>query len=300
MIAVGYRFLLWRCRLITLTPGRVLSPGDLYLLTRDASGNPFTPFTLGYTIFQLLDGTKSLVSSPGAAPLSDPSNPGYYSVAMTVPSTWAGTYQLVWTLQQLDGGPQSTVTEDFFVQAVKPGYNLEAPSVLLAPAMLTKPQYADIIMQVRELLSDTNPDRNYHFRPPTAAKTIANYSTRVGFIWEDSTILRMLRIALQMVNSTNPKNFYSFSLDNLQTGAADAFAECACLGAAYLCLTAEGARWTADEFGYSLNGVSLDLQKGQNYLSLATQYKTAFDAWLPALTANRPRSLGVRQFKWLR
>ena len=286
--------------MITLTPGRVLSPGDLYLLTRDASGNPFTPYTIVYTIFQVLNGVKSLVSSPGATPASDSSNPGYYSVAMTVPTTWSGTYQLVWTLQQVEAGPTSTVTEDFFVQEVKPGYNLEAPSVLMAAPMVTKPQYADIIMQVRELLSDTNPDRNYHFRPPTAAKTIANYSTRVGFIWEDSTILRMLRIALQMVNSANPKNFYSFSLDTLQPGAADAFAECACLGAAYLCLTAEGARWTADEFGYSLNGVSLDLQKGANYANLGSQYKVAFDAWLPSLTANRPRSLGVRQYKWLR
>lgn len=284
--------------MITLTPGRVLTPGDLYLMTRDASGNPFTPFAIAYTIFQVQDGAKILASAPGLTPVS--TTPGHYSVGMTIPTTWEGVFQLVWTLQQLDSTPSQTVTEDFYVQAVKPGYNLQAPSVLMAPAMITQPQYADIVMQVRELLSDTNPDRNYHFRPPTSAKVIANFSARVGFIWDDGTILRMLRIALQMVNSANPKNFYGFTLDNLQPGAADAFAECACLGAAFLCLTAEGARWTADEFGYSLNGVSLDLQKGQNYLSLGSQYKTAFDAWVPALTANRPRSVGLRQYKFLR
>lgn len=285
--------------MLTFTPGRALTPGDLYLMTRDASGNPVIPHSIVYTIYQVQDGIKSLITAPGLTPVVS-TDQGTYSVGMTIPSTWSGAYQLVWTLQQLDSSPVQTATEDFWIQPVKPGTNLEAPSVLLAPATVTQPQYADIVMQVRELLSDTNPDRNYHFRPPTAATAVANYSNRVGFIWEDTTVIRMLRIGLQMVNTANPKNFYSFSLDNMSQPSNDAFAECACLAAAYLCLTSEGCRWTADEFGYSLNGVSLDLQKGQNYLGLGAQYKTAFDAWVPALTANRPRSMGVRQNRWMR
>jgi hypothetical protein len=45
---------------------------------------------------------------------------------------------------------------------------------------VTGKYYAQAIRVVRELLSDTNPDRNYHFRPPTPGRVVANYTTRVG------------------------------------------------------------------------------------------------------------------------
>ena len=45
---------------------------------------------------------------------------------------------------------------------------------------VTGKYYAQAIRVVRELLSDTNPDRNYHFRPPTSGRVVANYTTRVG------------------------------------------------------------------------------------------------------------------------
>ena len=284
--------------MITLTPGRTLTSGDLYLVTRDATGNPVTPYSIVYAIYQTLDGAQALVTNPGMTPAN--SSPGCYNVNMVIPTTWSGVYQLIWTVQETPTSAPTNITEDFTIQAVKPGYNLQAPSVLLATTQVTKPQYADIVMAVRELLSDTNPDRNYHFRPPTAAKVVANYSARVGFIWEDPTILIFLKAALGIINSANPKNFYGFTLDNITTDQGAPYAACAALGAAWLCLSAEGCRWTADEFGYSLNGVSLDLQKGQNYISLANNYKTAFDAMVVPLTANRPRSMGVRQNRWMR
>lgn len=281
--------------MIALTPGKALTPGDLYLLTRDCNGNPVVPAYIAYTIFSVSGGVSALASAPRVVPANPET--GYYYVSMTIPPSWAeGTYQIVWYLKLLDTDAESTTTEDFTITPTKVGVNLQAPSMLMASTPAVTQKYADIVVQVRELLSDTNPDRNYHFRPPTAAKTVANFNSRVGFIWEDVSILRMLKIAISRINSANPKTMYNFTLDTLQPP----FTECAVLGAAYLCLTAEGCRWTADEFGYSLNGVSLDLQKGQNYLSLATQYKTAFDEWLPVLTEVRPTSAGLRQYRWLR
>lgn len=281
--------------MITLTPGRTLTAGDLYLLTRDANGAPITPNYIAYTLFLVQGTDQVLMSAPRSIPATGV--PGSSYVAMTIPTSWAdGTYRIVWYLKELVDSVEQTVTEDFAVQSVKPGFNLEAPSMLMIPGLATKPEWAPIIRQVRELLSDTNPDRNYHFRPPTAAKTVANFSQRVGFIWTDPTIIVMLQTALSRVNSANPKAMYGFTLDTLQ----EPFTSCACLGAAALCLSAEGCRWVADEFGYSLNGVSLDLQKSQSYMAMSQVYTTAFEAQLPALTANRPMSAGLRQYKWLR
>jgi hypothetical protein len=150
-------------------------------------------------------------------------------------------------------------------------------------------------MYVRELLFDTNPDRNYHFRPPTPGKIVAGYTSRVGFIWLDSTILRFLQIAISKLNWYNPKNIYNFTLDNVP---AD-WGRIAALSAAALCLSAEGARWAGDQFNYSLNGVSLDINKADLYRGLAESYKAEFTEMAPLVTANRPASVGLRQQRWL-
>ena len=65
------------------------------------------------------------------------------------------------------------------------------------------------------------------------------------------------------------------------------------------CLGKESARWAAEESRYSLNGVSLDINKSSLYQGLAESYKAEFQEWAPLLTANRPCSAGLRQSRWL-
>jgi hypothetical protein len=105
----------------------------------------------------------------------------------------------------------------------------------------------------------------------------------------------MLEIAISKLNWYNTKNIYNFTLD---TVPAD-WGRIAALSAASLCLSAEGARWAADQFGYSLNGVSLDINKADLYRGLADSYKAEFTEMAPLLTANRPYSAGLRQQRWL-
>lgn len=284
--------------MLTLPVGRTLGPKDLCLITRDSMGVPVVPVALTYTVFQITpDGSKSLVTAPRCTPTPGP-DAGQYYIQMVIPSSWSeGNYQLVWHLQQAADSPEVSVVEDFAVIQLRPETSsFEAPSVLMAKRLSTTVKTADAIMSVRELLSDTNPDRNYHFRPPTAAKTVAGYTTRIGFIWTDETILRFLRLSLAQINTANPKNLYNYTLDNMDEN----WAQAAALGAAAHCLGAESARWIADEFGYSLNGVSLDLEKSGKYQGLAQQYATEFQQWLAPLTANRPASRGCRQAMWLR
>lgn len=284
--------------MLTLPVGRTLGPQDLCLITRDNMGAPVVPAGLTYTIFQVApDGSKSLVTAPRCTPTAD-ADLGHYYVQTTIPSSWAeGNYQIVWHLQQTSDSQEISIIEDFAVLQLRPETSsFEAPSVLMAKRLNTTVKTADAIMAVRELLSDTNPDRNYHFRPPTATKTVAGYTTRVGFIWKDESILRFLRLSLAQINTSNPKNLYNFTLDNMDEN----WAQAAALGAAAHCLGAEAARWMADEFGYNLNGVSLDLEKSGKYQGLAQQYATEFQQWLAPLTANRPASRGCRQLSFLR
>jgi hypothetical protein len=315
--------------MIVLTQGQATGPQDLAILVRDAQGNLVDPVSISYTIYKLRDlvPTKPTVAyeydmhaplnmeggpplPPEGSTLASPPQQtpvrlsvGTYTASFTIPTTWKGVYKIVWQLQVFSGScPQSFVHMDFIVQTIDPADPaFEAPSMIvgkqlsIASARTTPAMYAQAIRAVRELLSDTNPDRNYHFRPPTPGKVVANYTTRVGFIWLDTTILVNLSIAISMLNVYNPMNYYNWTLDTIPFD----WGNIAAMEAASLCLSGESARWAADEFSYSLNGVSLDINKSALYQSLAQTYSQQFNTMAPLVTANRPFSAGLRQQRWL-
>ena len=283
--------------MLTIPTGKVLGPADLCLYVRDETGNASNPYYISYTILKKVENGQL---TPVTTPRSDPAtnNLGLFYVNMAMPTSWAdGDYQLLWHIQQYQGAVEGTVTEDFSVMDIRPETgSLEAPSILMAKRLNVKPSVVNAIVTVRELLSDTNPDRNYHFRPPVSAKVVAGYSTRVGYIWEDTTILRLLGMSVAQINTGSVKNLFNYTVETIPPD----WGQAAALGAASKCLNAESCRWVADEFGYSLNGVSLTLEKGAKYQGLAQQYNQEFWQWIPLLTANRPASLGVRQSRFLR
>jgi hypothetical protein len=280
---------------VAFNQGKPLGPGDLSLLVRDSGNNIVDPYNISYTIFQTDDsGNQTLAAGPMTAPARV--SVGAYYINITVPTTWHGSYRLVWYLTQNVGDPQIQVYEDFQVVFVNPASgSLEAQSTLITPKPVTSPARAPAIMAVRQMLFDTNPDRNYHFRPPTPGKVVANYTTRVGFIWPDDLIITMLQITIAQLNYYNPKNVYGFTIDMIP----DDWARIAAIGAASKCLLAEANRWAEEEFSYSLNGVSLDINKSSLYQSLGATYDQMFTVTAPLVTANRPFSAGLRQQRWL-
>ncbi len=315
--------------MIVLTQGQATGTSDLAILVRDASGNLVDPVSISYTVYKLRDlvPTKptvayewdlkqpenmqggpplppegsTLVTQPQQVPVR--LSVGTYAAVFTIPTTWKGIYKIVWQLQQYAGScPQGFVHMDFIVQTIDPADPaFEAPSMIvgrqmsIASSQTTPAMLAQAIRVVRELVSDTNPDRNYHFRPPTPGKVVSNYTTRVGFIWLDTTILINLAVSISKLNLYNPMNYYSWTLDTIPLD----WGNIAALGAASLCLSGESARWAADEFSYSLNGVSLDINKSALYQSLSQTYQQQFNTLAPLVTANRPMSAGLRQQRWL-
>lgn len=280
---------------VCFNQGKQLGTGDLSLLVRDSQNNIIDPFNISYTIFQLDEqGNQTMMTQPKSSPSR--AGLGAYFINLTIPSVWHGEFKLVWYLIQNQGDPEVQVYEDFQVVFINPASgSLEAQSVLVSPKLATLPKYAPAIVAVRQLLFDTNPDRNYHFRPPTPGKVVANFTSRVGFIWPDDMIITFLQLTISQLNYYNTKNIYSFTLDSVPVD----WGNVAALGAASMCLTAEGCRWAEEEFSYSLNGVSLDINKSQLYQSLGQIYDQKFIIMAPLVTANRPFSAGLRQQRWL-
>jgi hypothetical protein len=280
--------------MVILAAGKTLGHGDLSILVRDGQGKMVDPYLISYDIFRVDEKDEILVTPPQSIPHR--ASHGSYFVDITIPSVWHGHFKLVWHIQQYEDSRQDQLFEDFRVENVEPARSdFDAPSALISPKQVVDKYTAAIIMMVRELLSDTTPDRNYHFRPPTPGKVVAGYTDRVGYIWTDETIIRMVKNNISRANSWNPRTLYMFTLETLP----DDWANFVALGAAASCLSNEGARWAADEFSYSLNGVSIDLPKTQLYQSLATTYRAEWDEWAPRITAIRPFSAGLRQQRWL-
>ena len=281
--------------MVILNQGKTLSAGDLGLNIRGLNGGLTDPYSLSYSIFSVgTDGLRTLVSAPNMSPTRNAT--GVYYVGGSIPTTWDGRYDLIWTLRQTSTDAPCNITEEFEVVRIDPATSsFEAPSVLVAQKPGLNPTLVDGIMKVREILSDENPDRNYRFRPPTPGIAVANFNLRVGYIWTDSSIIRMLRTATSIANTANPMNLYSYTYESAPVDWRNIIN----IGAAGLCLTKEAARWVEEGFSYSLNGVSLDINKAGEYQSLATDLSTQFNAILPNLTANRPCSSGLRQQRWL-
>lgn len=281
--------------MLVLNQGKTLQPGDLGLVVRDARGNIVEPASIQYSIFSVsASGEQTLASAPKMVP--GRAAFGTYYVNVTIPTAWEGYFHLVWYLKQYADSPEETIFEEFQVVRIDPARtSFEAPSVLVTSRPGISPKLARHIIMVRELLSDENPDRNYHFRPPTPGKVVADFNSRVGYIWTDATITRMLKLAMSQLNTWNPMNLTEYRIEN----APEAWADAAAVGAAAHCLSKEAARWAAEEFGYSLNGISLDINKAASYQSLADSYKSEFQEWAPNLTANRPCVAGLRQARWL-
>jgi hypothetical protein len=310
------------------TIGKTLGPNDLSILVRDSDGRLVDPVCISYNIYftkasiptkptiayeydlhqqQNMQGGpplpaegEQLVSVPQAMPCR--ASCGVYYVPITIPTTWTcGTYRLIWNLQQYPTSPITNPFQEFYVISIDPAdTSFEAPSMLIGHNLTIasghRPELlAKAIRYVRELLSDVNPDRNYHFRPPTPGRVVAGYNSRIGFIWVDSTILFNLDMAIGKLNTWNPRTITNYTLYNIPMD----WEKCAAIGAASMCLSGESARWTADEFSYSLNGVSLDLQKSGQYMALANTYGQQFSEWAPLLTAIRPFAAGVRQARWI-
>ena len=282
--------------MISFANGKLLGPGDLNLLVRDENGVLYDPHAISYSIFAVDPTTnvQSLVSQPDIVPQR--SSIGTYSVSMSIPSTWSGRFNLIWKIARYPDSPLDTIYEEFQVVNFNPATSsVEAASVFIAQKPTVNSHTAELVMMVRELLSDTNPDRNYHFRPPTSGKVVAGFTSRVGFIWTDSTIITMLKLALAQMNMSNPLTTFDYTIDS----APSSWAQVACLGAAAKCLSAEGARWTEESFSYSLNGVSIDINKVGDYSALASAYSQEFQALTTLAVANRACSAGLRQSRFL-
>lgn len=109
------------------------------------------------------------------------------------------------------------------------------------------------------------------FSPPSSESTIAGFTRTRGYRWPDESLYSHLVQAANYINLIPPDT--SFSLENypamwqpllLQQAMVYALWDLAIL-------------WIGEEFNYSLNGISLDIEKSSKYQGIADSLQSALD-----------------------
>jgi len=251
---------------VTFTPGQTLGRGDLSIFLTDANGVPANAALISYALYYVdpIGPTEVLIGSATRTPVN-PSVGEYYAALMVPPSAVDGTYRIRWTFQEFVNSPVQQVTQEFTV---------------VATASLTVLTHTDaetaMIASLRILLRDQNPDKFYHFRPPEHEGKIGNYNRVFGQIWEDAELLEYLERSLDWFNMFPPLTQKINTID-LLVSSMPVWRTAILWGAITHACFALSINWVAEEFDYSIGGVSLSIEKSSKYESLKQNAEGQFD-----------------------
>ena len=138
------------------------------------------------------------------------------------------------------------------------------------------------------------PDKFYHFRPPEFEGDIGQYNRIFGQIWEDAELLEYIERALDWYNMFPPNTRSLDTVDKLVTERPDWRTAILWGGIVHACF-ALAANWVADEFDYSIGGVSLSIEKSSKYESLKQNAEGQLDKAMEAKARTVKYIRGLQQ-----
>lgn len=266
-------------------PGYTTSRKDLSMFLVDSNESPVNAYEITYAIYWVDPGPPEmevLIGNVGRVPVN-PSVGEYWAALMVPPTAQSGAYRIRWSFRQFANSPVQTVTQEFTVAADE-----EATRVTYSAAE------RQMIDKLRVLLRDQNPDKFYHFRPPEHSGRVGNYDRVFGQIWEDAELLCYLEAALDFWNMFPPTTFGLCSL-NLLVNQQAGWRTGIYWGAIVHAMFAVALNWVADEFDYSIGGVSLSIEKSSKYESLKQNAESQFDKAVEAKQRTTKFIRGLQQ-----
>jgi hypothetical protein len=263
-----------------------LRRGDLSLFLKTKSGAMRNAAEIFYNLFDFTTGVEVLLPPPDRVPLN-PSVGEYFADFVIPLDANLGRYRIRWFFKEKIGSQQVQILQEFDV--------VDNPTQIVTIPGITAVEF-DLIRSVRIMLRDNNPDRNYHFQPPTGEESLNQFTRVFGFLWEDPELLEFLRVSLDSINMYPPLTLYS-TLDNLISHNRP-WRTILLEGAMVHAITAIALNWIADEFDYSIGGVSLSIEKSSKYQSIAESIQSRFTDQVLAAKETVKIFRGLQQSKF--
>ncbi len=265
--------------------GQQLGRGDLNIFLTSSNGTPANAAEISYALFDFTTGREALLGPPRRTP-ANPSVGEYFASLIIPLDANLGAYRIRWTFREVVGGPIQQVLQEFGVADKQ----LVGPETLPTTFSLIE---TDLIRRLRILLRDNNPDRNYHFRPPAHEDTVRQFNRVFGFIWQDGELDEFIQRSLDEIIAAPPRTPFA-NVDSM-VQARKEWTTLLLTGAMYFALHALQINWIADEFDYSIGGVSLNLEKSSKYEAAAASSQEQFDKQLEKAKATINIIKGLQQ-----
>jgi hypothetical protein len=248
--------------------GQQLGIRDLYICLDNEAGHPTNVQEITYALYDVTTGQEALLGIPRRSPVND--SVGHYYASVIIPlDANIGCYRVRWTFREMAGGPIHQVVQEFNV--IDKATESSGSSCFSACE-------SDLIRRLRIMLRDNNPDRNYHFRPPAHEETIRQFNRVFGYIWEDYELQEYLQNGLDMVAASPPRT--PIPNCDVLTRNYPEWRTLVLTGATMYAYKALMSNWIADEFDYSIGGVSLNLDRSAKYESAAQAANDQFESQL--------------------
>jgi len=261
--------------------GQQLGPDDLNIFLENSSGHPTNAAEIYYALYDFTTGEEVLLGVPRRSP----ANPavGHYYTSVIIPlDANIGSYRVRWSFRETVSGPVHQVVQEF--EVIDKATNLVS---------LYTSAETDAVRRLRILLRDNNPDRNYHFRPPAHEATIREFNRVFGYIWVDDELQEFIQRSLDMIVAAPPRTPFQ-SVDQLVASYPE-WRTLLLTGAMMYALFALMENWIADEFDYSIGGVSLTIEKSSKYESAYQAMADQFDKQLERAKATVKIIKGLQQ-----
>lgn len=270
----------------TFKRGQELRRGDLDLFLKARGGNPKDAADITYNIYDFTTGVEVLLPPSGRIP-EHPAIGEYFSNFFIPLDANIGSYRIRWIFRELIGSQLNEVVQGFDIVE-------NATQLITVPGI--SPIEFDLVRGLRILLRDNNPDRNYHFVPPAGEESINQFTRVFGFIWEDCELLEYLKVSNDALNMYPPQTFYA-TLDQLMSQHRN-WRTLLLQGAMVHAITALALNWIAEEFDYSIGGVSLTIEKSSKYQAMADDIQGRWDNMIIAAKETVKIIRGLKQSRF--
>jgi len=247
---------------VAFKKGQTLGPEDLKIAIRNAQGVLTDPYAITYSLFDYTTGVEVLIGTPNQVPASVGIGEFYVQTTLPLDSN-IGDWIVRWNFKESATSSITQAVQEFNVVGDNVVTSIGTGNPASSDAML--------IRRLRIMLRDNNPDRNYRFRPPSTEKFIQSQTEVFGYIWEDEELYEYLLIAIDMYNAAPPVT------DITVLSMPNRWRSVILMGACAQACRSVAMNWIADEFNYSVSGVSLDLEKSSKYMGMKENYEAEFD-----------------------
>jgi len=255
---------------------------DLYL--SNSNGTPSNAAEITYALYDFTSGAEVLLGSQARTP-SNPSVGEYFASVIIPLDANLGSYRIRWAFRETISGAIQRVVQEFSV--------IDQVTASTSGTTEFTACETDLIRRLRTLLRDNNPDRNYHFRPPAHEETIRQFNKVFGYIWLDDELQQFLEQSMNAISLYPPLTPFN-SLDQM-CGQYSAWKSVLLTGAMFWALNAVRINWIADEFDYSIGGISLSIDKASKYEGAASSATEQFDKQIEKAKATVNIIRGLQQ-----